>query len=66
MHVCTPAKPWKRWFERCLRDKHISSKDRAAHELRCLCDVLEEAASFDQVNLGALACLEVAARRLNM
>ena len=35
-----------------------SGKDRVAHELRCLCDVLEEAACFDQLNLGALACLE--------
>ena len=26
--------------------------------------MLEEAASFDQLNLGALACLEVSARRL--
>ena len=49
-----------------MRDKHISVKDRADHELRCLCDELEEAACFDQLNLGALACLEVAARRLNL
>ena len=48
------------------RDKHMSGKGRAAHDLRCLCDVLEEAACFDQVNLGALACLEVAAVRLNL
>ena len=49
-----------------LEDKHISGKDRAAHVLRCLCDLLEEAAFLDQLNLGALACLEVAARRLNL
>ena len=35
-------------------------------ELRCLCDALEEAACFVQLTLGALACLEVAARRLNL
>ena len=56
----------RQWLGRFLRDKHISSKDRAAHELRYLCDVVEEAACFDQVNLGALACLEVTARRLNL
>ena len=56
----------QQWLERLVRDKHISVKDRADHELRCLCDELEEAACFDQFNLGALACLEVAARRLNL
>ena len=30
-------------------------------EIRCLCDVFEEAVCFDQVKLGASACLEVAA-----
>ena len=73
LHVCTRALPWKscgsssrQWLVHFLRDIHISGKDRAAHELRCLCDVLEEAACFDQLNLEALACLEVAARRLNL
>ena len=56
----------RQWLQRFLKDKHNSSKDRAAHELRCLFDVLEEAACFDQVNSGALACLEVAARRPNL
>ena len=37
--------------ERFLREKHVSGEDRAAHELRCQCGVLEEAASFDQLNL---------------
>ena len=45
----------QQWLELFLIEKHIS--DKAAHELRCLCDVLEKAACFDQVNLGALACL---------
>ena len=54
------------WLERFLRDKHISGKDTAVHEPRCLCDVLEETACFDQLNLGALARLEVAAKRLKL
>ena len=70
LHTCTAMEKLggspRQWVEHLLRDKHISGKDRAAHELRCLCDVLEEAACFDQLNLGALACLEVAARRLNL
>ena len=56
----------RQWLGRFPRDKHISKKDRAAHELRCLCNVLEEAACFDQLNLGALAYPEVTARRLNL
>ena len=56
----------RQWPERFLRDRHLSATDRAVHQLRCLCDVLEEAACFGQLNLGALACLEVAARRLNL
>ena len=56
----------RHWLERILRDKQNSGKDRAAHELRCSCDVLEEAACIDQLNLGALACLVVAARRPNL
>eukprot|EP00959_Pyramimonas_sp_CCMP1952_P117036 2446376-Pyramimonas_sp.AAC.1 len=51
------------WLERFLRDKGISSTDRVSHELRSLCDILEEGCDFDQFNLGGLACLEVAALR---
>ncbi|CAK0850742.1 unnamed protein product, partial [Prorocentrum cordatum] len=54
------------WLERFLREKGIASTDRVAHELRVLCDILEEAGEFDQINLGGLACLEVAALRLNL
>ena len=60
-HVCTPAKPWKswrsspqQWLEHFLRDKDISGKDRADHELRCLCDALEEAACFCSAHFGSL------------
>ncbi|CAK0863884.1 unnamed protein product [Prorocentrum cordatum] len=53
-------------LERFLREKGISPTDRVPHELRVLCDILEEAGEFDQLNLGGLACLEVAALRLNL
>ena len=55
----------RQWLERFLRDTRIG-EDRAVRELRCLCDMLEEAARFDQVNVGPQACLEVEARRLKL
>ena len=47
-------------------EKHIASTDRVAHELRTLVDILEESGSFDQLNLGGLVPLEIAARRVNL
>ncbi|CAK0847687.1 unnamed protein product, partial [Prorocentrum cordatum] len=54
------------WLERFLRGKGVASTDRVARELRVLCDILEEAGEFDQLNRGGWACLEVAALRLNL
>lgn len=54
------------WLERYLREKGLSGQDRVAHEMRSLVDILEEGACFDQVNLGGLVCMELAARRLNL
>ena len=37
--------------------------DRSVHELRVIAEVLELAAQYDQVNMGALACMERLGRR---
>ena len=52
------------WLERWLREKHLESSDRVAHELRCLTDVLFLAGCVDQVNLGGLHAVELVARRI--
>ncbi len=52
------------WFAEWARETNISKKDRAWHEVKTLIDTLYLAGTFDQVNMGALACLEVVARRL--
>ena len=36
----------RQWMERFFRGKHVSGEDRAAHELRCLFGVLEEACGW--------------------
>ena len=70
LHICKAMEKLggspRQELERFLRDKHISGKAKAARELRCLCDVLEEAACFDQLISRAEACLELAAGRLNL
>jgi hypothetical protein len=53
-----------RWLERWLHEKGFSDTERLAHEMRPLCEILHHAATYDQLNLGGTACLEVAARRL--
>ncbi|CAK0797401.1 unnamed protein product, partial [Prorocentrum cordatum] len=60
LHTCkmmyhTMGTP-RRWLEKFLSDKHVVHADR----------VFEEAVSFDQANLGGLALLVVAERRLNV
>ena len=52
------------WVERFLRDKRLDNGDRTAHELKTLCDILWAAGCYDQLNLGSLSCLEMAARRV--
>ena len=52
------------WLERWLREKHLESSDRVAHELRLLTDVLFLAGSIDQLNMGGLHASEAVARRI--
>ena len=52
------------WLATFLREKGIGASDRVAHELKVLTDTLQVAGCFDQVNVGALVCLEVVCRRI--
>eukprot|EP00959_Pyramimonas_sp_CCMP1952_P271593 5677860-Pyramimonas_sp.AAC.1 len=54
------------WLEKFLSDKHVVHADRVAPGPWPPMEVLEEAVSFDQANLGGLALLVVAERRLNV
>ena len=47
------------------REKQIDSKDRTYHEMRTLVDCIYFAAVYDQLNIGALASLEVISRRVH-
>ena len=68
LHMCKMFERYggspRGWLERWLREKGISSTDRVSCELRSLVEAVEEAGTFDQLNLGALACLEVLCRRV--
>ena len=52
------------WIQMWEREKKVQTSDRTHWELATLVDIMYYAACVDQVNLGGLMCLEVAARRL--
>ena len=54
----------KAWFPEWCREVGITRKDRAWHEVECLIEALWQAGTFDQLNMGAIAAMEVIARRL--
>ncbi|CAK0869717.1 unnamed protein product, partial [Prorocentrum cordatum] len=54
----------KAWFAERAREVGISRKGRAWHEVECLIECLWLAGSYDHLNAGAVAALEVVARRL--
>ena len=54
----------RRWLERWLIEKGFGENDRLAHEMHVLADCLFHAATYDQLNVGSVVCLEVVARRL--
>ncbi|CAK0800111.1 unnamed protein product, partial [Prorocentrum cordatum] len=54
----------KIWFQEWCKETGISRRDRAYHEVQTLIECLYLAGTYDQVNMGALASLEVIARRL--
>ena len=58
-HGMTPSG----FVEIYLREKGIPTRDRASHELRHIAEVLEYMGCYDQLNLSALASVEMIARR---
>ena len=48
------------------RVKVLLVTDRVAHELWVLVETLQTAGSYDQLNLGGVAALEVVARRVQL
>ncbi|CAK0882305.1 unnamed protein product [Prorocentrum cordatum] len=70
LHTCkmmyhTMGTP-RSWLGKFLNDKYVVHADRVAPGPWPPMEVLEEAVSFDQANLGGLALLVVAERRLNV
>ena len=53
----------KRWFAEWGKELSIGCEDRARHEMYALTDIFYQAGSDDQLNVGALASLELVSRR---
>ncbi|CAK0825411.1 unnamed protein product, partial [Prorocentrum cordatum] len=54
----------KMWFQEWCKEQGVTRKDRAYHEVQTFIEVLYLAGTYDQLNMGALASLEVVSRRL--
>ena len=54
----------KRWFAQWAREFFIGRKDRASHEMHTLMAMFYQAGCYDQLNMGASACMELVSRRL--
>ena len=54
----------KRWFAEWAKELPIGRKDRAWHEMHTMIDIFYQAGCYDQLNMGALACMELVSRRL--
>ena len=67
VHLCKHAERHGRsptgFLEKWARSKKVEETDRVFYELKTLMDILETGGSYDQLNLGALACMEVCSRR---
>ena len=50
------------WIEAWARRKHIATTDRVFHELRSLAEIIETLGVYDQLNLPALAGIEILCR----
>ena len=51
------------WVENTLAVKKFSEADRTVYELRVIAEVFRLAGCYDQLNLGALACMEALMHR---
>ena len=54
----------KRWFAGWAEELSIGRKDRASHEMHTLTVIFYQSGCNDQLNMGALACMELVSRRL--
>ena len=54
----------KLWMQQWCQDKGMTQRDCTYHELAVLIEILYQAGTYDALNLGALACIEVTVRRL--
>jgi hypothetical protein len=52
------------WLQLWARARGVEEGDRVHHELSCLVEILEIAGTYDQINIGSLACMEECCRRL--
>ena len=52
------------WLQQWCQEKQISQRDRVYHEISALTEIVYQAGCYDALNMGALACIEVAMRRL--
>ena len=49
-----------------MKDLGIADSDRVKYEHAHLCDVLEMASTYDQLEISSLGCFELVVRRLQM
>ena len=54
----------KRWFAEWAKELSIGRVNRAWHEMHTPIDIFYQAGCCDQLNMGALACMELFSRRL--
>ena len=47
------------WMARSLRENRIETTDRSIHDLWASCDAMWCAGTYDQLNLGFLAAIEM-------
>ena len=53
-----------RWFTAWTSSKRIQEHNRTYHEMNTYCRVLYYALTYDQLNVGASVCLEIAGQRI--
>ena len=54
----------KLWMHLWMKELGVSGKDRLYHEVTTLVEILYQGGTYDQLNVGAVASLEISSRRL--
>ena len=60
----TTEEPPKLWMHLWVKKLGVSGKDRLYREVTTLVEILYQGGTYDQLNVGAVASLEIASRRL--